>query len=45
MAVVEVEVRATKTQSVDFGLSKHYPLSPEVSGPSGQEPKPLGWSL
>lgn len=43
--MAEVEVRATKIQSVDFGLSKHYPLSPEVPAPSGQEPKPLGWSL
>lgn len=45
MAVDEAEVRAAKIQSVDFGLSKHYPLGPEVSGRSGKELKPLGWSL
>lgn len=45
MAVDEAEVRAAKIHSVDFGQSKHYPLGPEVSGPSGEELKPLGWSL
>lgn len=28
----DMEVRATKSQSVDFGLSRHCPLGPEVSG-------------
>lgn len=45
MSVGKMEVRATKSQSIDFGLSRHLLLGPEVSGLSGEESKPLGWSL